>query len=332
MEDYSISNYTGMALNPKPWFDEQFSVSDLKVSIENEETNADSVLQKAQKALEKAYGKDNSEDFEYVVDLSAEQKHAISVGDIKLDFSRDGDTFAQIRNADGSYGEKLPIKKQLAEEGITPEALLLALQMEALKEQLNMMMDTLAEIETSVHDVLAGQRNDRRGLYFSGLTQFLEAKTVKDEYLRKLMLAQAIKTLNDANAQEIQDVRNSIQFLSTEQYKKSKKITDKIEEHLDIIRQGHAVIFKAACTKASIYQESKELMAMSTAFSEYGYYIEKMIKPNAGLLTELDKKNQFIEKGAWGRLSSTLNNCNAICEQIGSASTFFLTQKEPKNA
>ena len=314
-------------------FDEQFTVADLQEAISRDENQADSVLSSVKKAVKKAAStaQDDSEESRFVVDLNDDLKQAIDAGDIKLDTNSSGEIFAQLRDENGHYGKKLPIKEELIEQGVSVEAVELALQMDVIRDQLKEIISALSSIESRVTEVLQGQQNDRLGLFYSGLSLFLEARSVADPALKRQITAQALKSLSDANAQMIQELRTSVEYLTTEQYRRSKKITEKIDEHLSIIHQCYDIVYRAAFLKAAIYYENNEMPAMLTAIDEYGRFVENLIVPYAGKLSELDRHNQFIEKGTWGTIAHTLVGCKDLKQRISQTHIYYLTDEEAAN-
>ena len=62
----------------------------------------------------------NKKGFRLVVDASDDMLEAIDRGDIKLTADKLGNTHAQIKQANGQYGKKLPIKKEEFSQGIDP--------------------------------------------------------------------------------------------------------------------------------------------------------------------------------------------------------------------
>lgn len=168
-------------------FDEQFAVADFEALIEKSEIDSESILDSAKHAVHNAYEREQDNP-KYVLDISDDIAAKIDSGEIQLVTYGD-EVFAQLRDEKGRYGKRLPIKKDLEEEGISAEQLRMALQMEAIKEQLKSIIDGMRELEGYVKDVLEGQRNDRIGLYYSGLSLYIEACATNDEYFRKQLIA-----------------------------------------------------------------------------------------------------------------------------------------------
>lgn len=306
-------------------FDEQFSVEKFGEDIKKADKESESIIDATKRAIQKAAANQKDDkDYKLVVQLEDDMKAALDNGDIKLVTNDTGEVFAQIRNSNGRFGSRLPIKKELEEEGISADGLQMALQMDIIKEQLKAIVETMQTIEGRVTAVLQGQHNDRIGLFYSGMSLYAESRSIKDSDLKRQVTAQALRALSDANAQMIQEIRTSVSYLVTEQYKNAKKITASVEEHLGIIHQCYDVVYRASFMKAAIYQQRGEIEAMLTAIDEYGRFVEKLIIPYAGKLTELDKNSSFIETGTWGTIAGTLVSCSDIKKRISNCDTFYL--------
>jgi len=156
-------------------FDEQFTVAGFCNALEKSETSSESVMSSARIAIQKAFAREQKNP-DFVVVMSDEQKESIRNGDIELVISKRGETYAQLRKGKGRFGKPFPIREELADEGITVEALQFALQMEAIKKQLQTIIEGLKEIEGYLADLIQGQRNDRIGFFYSGLSLYVEAR------------------------------------------------------------------------------------------------------------------------------------------------------------
>lgn len=314
-------------------FDEQFDIRDFKNSVMETENQSDVVLHKTKHSIQSAiHNAENLEDkAKYVVDMDDDILDSIEKGNLKLVTSKDGNIYAQLRNSNGKFGERLPIKRELEESGITANELQMSLQVKAIEEQLHKIVDVLADIDVKVTGVLQGQHNDRKGLFYSGLSLFIEAKQVGDEQLKKEMIAQALKSLNDANYQMIQEIRSGIGYLVTEQYKKSKRSASVIDEKISEIYKCYEVVYRAAFVKAAIYQDCGELSAMLTAIDEYGRFIQRMIVPFAGRLSELDRNNRLIESGTWGTMAKTLEGCSELKQKLAMQRVYQLCAEDMEN-
>jgi len=169
----------------------------LKLKLAQAENIAESVYRAVAKAspMVAQVREATKKGYKYVVDATESTLEAIESGKIKLTTENSGEMYAQIREANGHYGSKLPIKKEVFAKGIDPIQMANALQMKALQEQVQQIADQIAVIDHSVREVIQGQQNDRIGLYYSGLTLYLEARNVNDSELKKALIAQSLRAL-----------------------------------------------------------------------------------------------------------------------------------------
>lgn len=320
---YSLDGFDFLSM-----FDEQFSIDDFDKSIQTGSEASRDVLSKARNAVRNAYGElDDDEAYHYEVSMTDELKQAIDYGEVSLVTGKDGLVYAQLRGDKGRFGKPLPIEKQLEEQGLTVEQIGLAMQMDVIRAQLESMIDTLKTIEGRVTEVIQGQHNDRIGLFYSGLSLYAESRRISNDSLRILTQANALKALSDANSQVIQEIRANIEYLVTEQYNGSKDVTKEIDERLSSINKCYDVVYRSSFLKAAIYYECGEIEAMFTCIEEYSRFVQKLIIPYTGILSELDKNEKFIEKGTWGAIAKTLGICSEIREKLSTAEKFLLSMK-----
>lgn len=309
-------------------FDEQFSIDDFDKSIHTGSDASKNVLSKVRNAVRKAYSElDDDDAYHYEVSMTDELKKAINSGEVSLVTGKDGLVYAQLRGDKGRFGKPLPIEKHLEEQGLTVEQIELAMQMDAIRIQLETMIETLKTIEGRVTEVIQGQHNDRIGLFYSGLSLYAESQRITNDSLRTLTQANALKALSDANSQVIQEIRQNIEYLVTERYNGSKDITKEIDNRLATINKCYDVVYRSTFLKSTIYYERGEIEAMLTCLDEYGRFIQKLIIPYAGILSELDKNEQFIEKGTWGAIVKTLSICSEMREKLSAPEELLIDMK-----
>lgn len=258
-----------------------------------------------------AYRK-SKDDLRFELVLSPEVKTAIKDGTKKFDMSKTGELFAQIRGSDGRLSEKIPIKQIAALAEINPTELSNALRMKAIEEKLDSIVETLEEITVGIEDVLAGQDNDRIGLYCSGMNLFREAMQISDPSMRLLMIAQSLKTISDANAQEVQCVIRDVDYLVKGRHLKLKRPKDEVTKRINTINKCLQVVHKSAIFKAGIYYSQNELAAMVETLDEYGRFLNKVIVPNVGKLSEMDASEKFIGSSKWSKKADFLDTITEI--------------------
>ena len=262
------------------------------INIFKEVAKASPMVAQVREASKKGY--------KYVVDATEGTLEAIESGKIKLTTENSGKMYAQIREANGHYGSKLPIKKDVFAKGIDPIQMANALQMKALQDQVQQIANQIAVIDYSVREVIQGQQNDRIGLYYSGLTLYLEAKNINDPELKKALIAQSLRALSEARFQLGLTMQSDIQYLADGDYKIAKgKSVGLIDSRIISINQSFAFIHQATMLRAAIYCNEGELTAMSTVLNEYSYFIDGTIAKNAGLLAQCDRTDTGTEKGIW---------------------------------
>lgn len=189
----------------------------------------------------------------YVVQMGDDLIKAIDEGRVKLDYKKTGEIFAQLRDASGHFGEKLPIKKELIAAGVDPFSVGTALQMKAIEQKLDAMIDTLEDIGQDVSEVIQGQHNDRIGLFNSGLNLYLESRNIQNQEFQMLVVAQALKSLSDGNEQILQALRADVNYLLEGKYKQKKgKSAEEIQERMININKCFDVIHRSFLLKAGI--------------------------------------------------------------------------------
>ena len=261
----------------------------------------------------------------YVVDATEETLDALDKGKIKLSFEK-GKMVAQLREANGHYGEKLGIKKEVFRKGMDPAQVANSLQMKTLEAQIEEMAYQISAIDKNVHEVLLGQQNDRIGLYYSGLALYLEARVVSDETMKKQLMVQALKTLSEASFQLGLTMQSDIKYLANKEYDSDKKKrVQLIDEHISSINKSFEFIHQASMLRAAIYCEQGEMSAMSTVLSEYSHVLEKTVVENARLLGEADINDNGTEDGIWAQRAKFKLDVTDIKRQLTSEDkTFYI--------
>ena len=262
------------------------------VNVFKEVSKASPMVAQIREATKKGY--------KYVVDATESTLEAIESGKIKLTTENSGKMYAQLREANGHYGSKLPIKKEVFAKGIDPIQMANALQMKALQDQVQQIADQIAVIDHSVREVIQGQQNDRIGLYYSGLTLYLEARNVNEPEMKRALIAQSLRALSEARFQLGLSMQSDIKYLAEGEFKIGKgKSVGLIDSRISSINQSFAFIHQATMLRAGIYCNEGELAAMSTVLNEYSYFIEGTVAKNAGLLAQCDKTDTGTEKDIW---------------------------------
>lgn len=236
----------------------------------------------------------------YIVDMSEDMIKAIDQGKIKLSQNKDGKMYAQLLQDNGKFGTKLGIKKETFKGTMDPTQVASALQMAALQEQIQCVANQIISIDHSVRDVLQGQQNDRIGLYYSGLSMYLEARSTDNEGLRQALMIQALRSLSESTFQLGLTMQSDIKYLVDKEYSSEKgKKLKLIDEKMTSINKSFEFIHQASILRAAIYCDQGEMKAMTTVLAEYSRFIETTVANNAGLLAQCDPDDKGGNQGLW---------------------------------
>lgn len=264
-------------------------------------------------------------EIKYVVDMSQDIAQAIERGEIKLSYNKSGEIFAQLLDGNNHFSDKLPIKKELVAAGINPVEVSTALQLKAIENQLNEIVGMMEDISRDVVDIIKGQENDRIALYNSGCNLYLEAKNIADPMFKKLVNAQALKSLGDGSEQLILELKSNVQYLLNKEYKAKKgKSQEDMQEKIDNINKIYEVIHKSFLLKTAIYYESGEMQPMLSVLSEYGRFLKGYIVPNAIKLSEFDKNDFLLQGGKWETRSKLFDKIDQAKQQIAENQVYYL--------
>ena len=287
-------------------YDASYPISFLSYSLQNRVSQADTAVQAIFKAVAKEaptvaqLHEATKKGCRYVVDATESMIDAIESGKIKLTTEKSGQMFAQIREANGHYGSKLPIKREVFRKGIDPVQMANTLQMKALQDQVQALSNQMIAIDRSVKDVLQGQQNDRIGLYYSGVALLIESRNINDPTLKKALVAQALRSLSESTFQLTLTMQSDIQYLAAGGYNEEKKKRQElIRQRIQNIHQSFAFVHQATMLRAGIYCDQGEMAAMASVLDEYSHFISGTVAKNAGLLAQCDMHDNGTNAGIW---------------------------------
>lgn len=319
--------------------DENFAITAFKKVLDRREQQARNTLGKVASSILAASAATSSiasqfdePETQYVLDMTKDMAEAIRDGKIKFDTSKVGDTFAQIRQADGSFGPKIPIKEEFVAQGIDLSSIANAVQFQAIQQQLESIVDTLDDISHNIADVIQGQQNDRLGLYYSGVNLYLESCNIENESFRQLVSSQSLKALSDACAQMSLAMQSDAQYLLEGGYRHKKRgQTEEIESRMTNINKCFEAIHRSYVLKAAIYFDMNETNAMLATVEEYGRFLNSAIVPNASRLREFDTSDMLLKDGIWETRAKSICGIEDIRKQLAAPAAYYLeaSKEEP---
>lgn len=231
-----------------------------------------------------------------------------------------GHVVAQIKE-NGKYGRKLPIKEEKYMDGPNSIEIMNACQLQSIADSLQQLSDQIATLDENIKEVLKGQQNDRLGFYYSGVAQYIEANNISDIDLKKQLISQSLKSLNDAKYQLILSIQSDINYLVRREYESDKKQKfNLLNEKINNINKAFSAIHQATLMKAVIYCQYGEIDAMTCVFNEYAAFIKESIVPHSRLLTQCDIGDSGKVDGTWTNRARLLNGVTAIIKQLKTSS------------
>lgn len=318
-EDQSLEVINSYSLSYEdPQLPEKLFINGLEENYKRAEAALDSIYRELIKSVPGlAITKQNgSDEIKYVLDLSDKLLKDIESGKIKLSSENGGKMYAQIREH-GSYGKRIPIKREVYAKELDSIQITNALQLKAIQTQIEEMTEQVKAIELSLQDVLRGQQNDRIGLYYSGLSLYLEASVVHNETLRAELVANSLKTISESIAQLCLEIQTDINYLVERKYEENKrKQVELIDQRMATIEQTYLYIHQASLLKAAIYCNEGELPAMAKVLDNYSHFLQNTIAKNATTLIEYDKKDMGTSLDSWKNRASLRIDVSKINDQL----------------
>ncbi|WP_251158234.1 hypothetical protein [Caniella muris] len=280
---------------------------DITTLLDRAGEQANRILSHVVDIVQPVLASSGDEDVRFVVDLPDKVKEALKDGRLKLDHDKEGRLYAQLRE-NGKYSKKFPIKEEVV-GGIDPAQVNAAAQMAVVKAQLEDISCTLSDIGEEVSLISEGQRTDREALCASGEAMMLQAAQTTSPEFKRLLVAQAVKSLSDGKTQIERDFETHVRALEAGFDGKGKKTrVQKIDECIETLHRDFAGIHQAASLMAAAYFQVGETGAMLEAVRSYGRFIERVVVPNQALLVSYDKGDTKLVGGVWESRAKALTD------------------------
>lgn len=200
-----------------------------------------------------------------------------------------------------------------------------AIYLQALGNSLRDIAKQIETIDANVKEVLAGQQNDRLGLYYSGVALYLEASRITDQSFRNQLISQSIKTLSDAVFQLTLGLKSDILYLADKKYNSDKKRAyDLLQEKMLSVDRAFMAIHQSALMKTSIYLQQGEVGAAMAVLEEYERFIAGTIVKNANMLSQCDSRDSGREDGIWKKRAGLQLDVKNAVQRITQARTILI--------
>lgn len=317
-------------------YDETFPAKLLSQAFELRLKEANEVTDKVYKEIRKTHINEFSmlepreEKMRLVVDASDAFMEDYKNGAVKLAYEK-GNLVAQIKN-NGKYGKKLPIKEEITKSGPNAMEVGNALQLKALQESIAEVSKQIQAIDESVKEVITGQQNDRLGLYYSGVSLYLEAMSIEDNDMKRELLAQSLKALTDSSFQLMLTLQSDVSYLKNKKYEKDKKNQHNLmNEKINNINQGFMAIHQASILKAGIYCQQGEMKALANVLQQYERFIKGTIVENANMLALCDINDDGTSEGTWKKREQLQFNVSKMVTQLRKPADVLYINSEGDN-
>lgn len=245
-----------------------------------------------------------------VLDIPQEIMEKIQSGEYSVMKTKDGGILkAEILDSNGKIKQHMDVKWEDFCNIPNPAELINMAQMKNIQGQLQEVVKQLEFIAKAVQNVLIGQQNDRIALYRSGEQLFVEAMATRNKELQEQLLVSALKTLEDARMQMIENIKTEIAAITA--YDHSQNILkfmefQDIQERIERVNASFDVINQTSILKAGIYCNQGETEAMLCSLKQYSDFLSTQIIPNAQMLYMYDSGDLQIEGGKWFERSQAI--------------------------
>lgn len=240
-----------------------------------------------------------------VLDISKDTMEKIQSGELNIMKTKDGILKAEICNPNGTVKQHMNLKFEDFCEVPNLTELANMAQMTSMKQQLEIVVEQLESLGVAVQCILVGQQNDRIALYKSGEQLYLESKVTKNNLMQQQLIVIALKSLEDARMQMIENIKTDIASIVAYDNKEIKMKPNELKEKLERINSSFDVINRTSFLKAGIYFELEETEAMMLSLEQYSSFLSDQINKNAKLLYDYDKTDKYID-GKWHERSEKI--------------------------
>ena len=194
---------------------------------------------------------------------------------------KDGFFRAFVLDENGKIVENAMLKKEDVMKGVNLSQLATAMQGMAIQQQLEDISIDLDSVMEATNDILAGQHNDRLGLYYSAEFMYRESQLVNNRELRENMKIMSLSNLSNAIEQIKQTTIYELDKISRNYDQRRQRFIGNINQNEVIsIKTSFGVIHKAIALKNAIYCDNNEHSAAVYTLLEYKDFLVRSLDGN----------------------------------------------------
>lgn len=257
--------------------------------------------------------------------LTEEQEAQIASGALKLMTTKDGELLANL--VDPNTGQIVSLLR-LQNVDLTP-TLSQAATSFAAQMQMAQIAEEIQEVQVAIEEVRQGQEDDRLATAYSCQQKLLQALTIKDPELRKMMLLQIVSGAEDSRNLLMLSQKGNVAFIRSQPESLLGKIfsgatPEKISVRINEIRDGLSAINMVSLVEAMAYQGMGESEAARQSLDYYASYIQTTYLEPADLVERLD----LIDPSPENYWSKTLPDIKKKIGALPCANSIMLTGGE----
>ena len=238
----------------------------------------------------------------------------------------DGYFRALVKDENGKIREHALLKKENVPQGIDMTQMAMAMQGMAIQQQLSEISEKLDVMFDAINDVLAGQNNDRVGLYYSAENMFREAQKINDLSLREQMIIAALSNLSVSIEQIKQTTFYEIGKVNDNYDLKNHKFKKVIkQEEITEIKRNFQVLHKAIALKVAIYSYTGEYNAAVYTLLEYKNFLKIALSEGKGEALYYSDSHEKSLQGFWNiQQNKYPKQIDLICNNIRNYDNYYL--------
>lgn len=226
----------------------------------------------------------------------------------------------------GEIKENPLVSKEMIMNGVNMGQMAIAMQGMAIQQQLMEISEKLDEILGKLNDVIAGQVNDRVGLFNSAEYMYREAQMIKDPDIKKQLTYNALSNLSVAIEQIKLNANYNISKIADNYDDKNVKFKKSIkDEDVFEIKKEFCLIHRATALKVAMYCNEGEYNAAVYSLLEYKDFLEKSLAgKRRNAMYYADRSQKTIE-GFWKDRSMDFpKKIDKICNDIKNYDLYYI--------
>lgn len=236
---------------------------------------------------------------------------------------------AIIKDENGKMVEQALLGNENIAQGVNIGQMAVAMQGMAIQKELMDISEKLDLLLVKADEILAGQHNDRLGLYYAAEFLYQEALKVNNVTLREQMIAESLSLLSSAIEQIKQTTIYELSKVASMYNPDRQSFRRSVDENtVSSIKSSFQVIHKAVGLKTAIYCCNGEYTAATCSLLEYREFLMKSLEGHNGeAIYYADRKEKSLA-GFWNiRKNEIPLKIENICRNLKNYDNYYIEYK-----